>query len=132
MSSSVKSTICSVWTTRTGRWTSTACPPVCTRLLKRSCRKSARLKNNAPLHSDKRIHGKIPGSKGFRGFLMHLESRSALAELRSAAGGLEAVLLKVAGLRPLDFTGFFEGSWIFNPQINPYYFRRFNHRQPYY
>ena len=34
---------------------------------------------------------------------------SALRELRSAAGGLEAVLHKVEGLRPLDFTGFFEG-----------------------
>ena len=39
----------------------------------------------------------------------------ALGELGSAAGGLEPVLLKVAGLRPLDFTGFFEGFRLFNP-----------------
>ena len=49
------------------------------------------------------------------GFLGILKFRSALAELRRATGGLETVLLKAAGLGPLDFTGFFEGSWIFNP-----------------
>jgi len=58
---------------------------------------------------------RAPGSKTSGGWINRLGEKSALAELRSAAGGLEAVLLKVAGLRPLDFTGFFEGLRIFNP-----------------
>ena len=54
-------------------------------------------------------HEKTPETLIFRGFLHVRWSRSALAELRSTTCRFEAVLLKVAGLRPLDFTGFFEG-----------------------
>jgi hypothetical protein len=55
---------------------------------------------------------KNPEIGRFPGFV---ESFLTLAELGRAAGGFQAVLLKAAGLRPLDFTGFFEGTWIFNP-----------------
>lgn len=44
------------------------------------------------------------------GFFGILKSRSALAELRSAAGGFEAVLLSVLRAKTVDFTGFFKLS----------------------
>ena len=37
-------------------------------------------------------------------------SQSALAELRSATGGLQAVLLSVLRVKTVDFTGFFRFS----------------------
>ena len=57
--------------------------------------------------------------------------RLSLRELRSAAGGLEAVLFKVAGLRPLDLLAFLRGSGFLTPKLT-HILRRFNHRQPYY
>ena len=56
---------------------------------------------------------------------------SALAELRSATSGLQAVLLKATGLRPLDFLDFLRGPGFLTPKLT-HFFRRLNHRQPYY
>ena len=44
------------------------------------------------------------------GFLGILKSRSALAELGSAAGGFEAVLLSALRSKTIDFTGSFKIS----------------------
>ena len=49
------------------------------------------------------------------GFLGILKSRSALAELRSATSGFEAVLLSVLRAKTVDFTGFLG----FRASVNP-------------
>jgi len=57
---------------------------------------------------------KNPGNRQASGVFDILKLRSALAELRSAAGGFEAVL-KGKTPETLDFTGFFGSSLYFSP-----------------
>ena len=49
------------------------------------------------------------------GFFKLFTTQLSLGELRCAPRRFETVLHKAPGLRPLDFTGFFEGLRKINP-----------------
>jgi hypothetical protein len=57
-------------------------------------------------HPPSPVNRKVPETVEFPGLLTVLIFRSALAELRSAAGGFETVLLKVSGSKILYLSRF--------------------------